>query len=55
VRRWPLWRGPYLKLPQDQASLDGLAEPDFVGEEIANAIAGDRPLQSQELASVEGG
>ena len=45
----PANKTPDLQLAQDQARLDRLAEPDFVGKEIADAIAGDRPLQSQQL------
>ena len=45
----PANQTPYLQLAQDQARFDRLAEPDFVGKEIADAIPGDRPLQSQKL------
>ena len=39
----PANKPPYLQLAQDQARFDRLAEPDFVGEEIADAIARRSP------------
>ena len=43
----PANKPPYLQLAQDQARFDRLAKTNFVGKEIADAIAGDRPLQGQ--------
>ena len=38
----PLEQPSQLQFPKDQTGLDGLAQADLIGEEVANAVAGHR-------------
>lgn len=45
----PSHQATELELAQDQPGLDGLAQPDFIGQEVTHAVAGNRPSQGTDL------
>ena len=50
----PLHQPPQLEFPEDQPGFDGLAQADFIGQQVTNPVAGDGTSQCVQADAAAG-